>query len=111
LLIIEGRVAKDEFRGEDSVRVSADRIYDLAGARAKYAKQLRLSLNGQANAGTLMEMIKPYVGGQCPVRICYHNGVATCELDLPENLRVRPLEPLIESMRDWLSTENVTLVY
>ena len=111
LLIIEGRVAKDEFRGEDNVRVSADRIYDLAGARAKYAKQLRLSLNGQANAGKLMEMIKPYVGGQCPVRICYHNGVAACELDLPEHLRVRPLETLIESMRDWLSTENVTLVY
>ena len=111
LLIIEGKVVKDEFRGENSVRVSAERIYDLALARTKYAKQLRLSLNGQASSGKLMELIKPYVGGQCPVRICYHNGVAACELDLPENLRVRPSETLMESMRDWLSADNVKLVY
>jgi DNA polymerase-3 subunit alpha len=111
LLLIEGKVTKDEFRGDDSIRVSAEKIYDLAAVRAVYARQLRLSLNGQADASKLMELIKPYLGGSCPVRICYHNEAAACELELPERFRVRPAETLLDSMRDWLSSENVTVVY
>ena len=111
LLIIRGRVSKDEYREEGSLRVSADQIYDLSGARAALARSLKLSFNGQANAARLAEVLGPHLGGSCPVRISYRNDAATCDLELPESKRVRLSDTLIESLNDWLSPQNVTVLY
>ena len=46
MLIIEGKVSKDDFAGEGKVRVTAERIMTLADARGRFARELRLSLNG-----------------------------------------------------------------
>jgi DNA polymerase III subunit alpha len=111
LLIIRGRVARDEYRGEDSLRISADEIFDLSAARTAFAKSLRLSFNGQANALRLAEVLKPYMGGDCPVKISYRNHVAMCDLELPESKRVRLSDTLIASLNDWLSPQNVKVLY
>jgi DNA polymerase-3 subunit alpha len=111
LLIIRGRVARDQYRGEDSLRVSADDIFDLSAARAAFAKSLKLSFNGQANALRLAEVLKPYLGGECPVRISYRNHAATCDLELPESNRVRLADTLIASLNEWLSPQNVQVLY
>ena len=46
-LLIQGKVALDQFSGNN--RVSAERLFDLASARARYARELRLSMNGEAS--------------------------------------------------------------
>jgi len=111
LLIIRGRVARDQYRGEDSLRVSADDIFDLSAARAAFAKSLKLCFNGQANAVRLAEVLKPYLGGECSVRISYRNHTATCDLELPESNRVRLADTLIASLNEWLSPQNVQVLY
>jgi DNA polymerase-3 subunit alpha len=113
-LVVQGKVTKDEFTG--GVRIVADKLYDLAGARARFARGIRLALNGGASAGgaaaqRLRELLGPYRNGPCPVRVCYRAGDAVAELRLGDDWRVTPDDALIDALRLWLRPENVEVVY
>jgi DNA polymerase-3 subunit alpha len=114
-LVVQGKVSKDEFSG--GFRVIAERLYDLAAARAKFARGLRLSLNGEASAASaaaakkLRELLAPYRNGPCPVRVRYSSGSAVAEVRLGDEWRVTPDDGLIAALSDWLKPENVEIVY
>ena len=111
LLIIEGRVNRDDYSG--GVRVTAERIYDLAGARTRFAQGLRLTCNGQSNGRQLAELLAPYrvEEGGCPVWVEYHNHHARCRVRLGEDWRVRLDDRLLESLGGWLKPDAVNVVY
>ncbi|MEW5944113.1 MAG: DNA polymerase III subunit alpha [Pseudomonadota bacterium] len=109
LLIVEGKVSRDEYSG--GLRVSAEKLYDLAGARTQFAKRMRLFCNGEANAAKLLELLAPYRNGGCPVRIAYRNRGASCELELGEAWRVQLHDNLMRSLVAWLSEEGVKVLY
>jgi DNA polymerase-3 subunit alpha len=114
LLVVEGKVSRDDFSG--GLRVIADGLLTLAEARGRYARLLRLSLNGQTNratAGRLRTLLSPYrsTDGACPVRLRYRNADAETELALPDAWRVRLDDRLLEELGDWLTPENVQVVY
>ena len=116
LLIIEGKVSRDDYSG--GVRVTAERIYDLDGARTRFAQSLRLSCNGQCHApasasGKLNLLLSPYKleEGGCPVWIEYRNPTAQCEVRLGGDWRVRLDARLLESLQDWLKPDAVRIVY
>jgi DNA polymerase-3 subunit alpha len=92
----------------------------LAEARGRYARMLLLSLNGSSNgatAGRLRTLLSPYRcteragAGACPVRLYYRNAEAETELSLPGTWRVRLDDRLLEELDDWLTAENVRLIY
>lgn len=116
LLIIEGKVSRDDYSG--GVRVTAERLYDLDGARTRFAQSLRLSCNGQCHVSAaasdkLNLLLSPYKleEGGCPVWIEYSNLLARCELKLGGDWRVRLDARLLESLQDWLKPEAVRIVY
>ncbi len=109
LLIVEGKVSHDDYSGR--LRVVADKVYDLAGARSQYARAMRLFLNGDADAARLREVLEPYRGGACPVVIYYKNGAAMCEIALGEGWKVRLHDALLQSLQEWLSPERVMVAY
>jgi DNA polymerase-3 subunit alpha len=118
VLIIEGKVQRDDFAGEGKVRVIAERLLTLAEARGRFAKHLRLSLNGQASgpngAGAvqrLRSLLSPYMPGNCPVRLSYRNASATCELTLGDGARVRLEDDLLTALGEWLNSDNVSVDY
>jgi DNA polymerase-3 subunit alpha len=118
VLIVEGKVQRDDFAGEGRVRVVAERLLTLAEARGRFARYLRLSLNGQASgagaadaARRLQAMLTPYTPGNCPVRLAYRNAQAACELALGESCRVRLEDELLTALGDWLRSENVRIEY
>ena len=124
LLVIEAKVktVRRAAAGEEGdvsfTRIIADRIYDLAAARAQFAKAIRLSINGEASgagaaaaAARLKDLLAPYRKGSCPVCVSYHNDTASCEVRLGEEWRVRPDDALMQSLQQWLRPENVQLVY
>ena len=118
VLISEGQVQRDDFAGEGRVRVIAERLLTLAEARGRFAKHLRLSLNGQASGPgapaavqRLRSLLAPYTPGNCPVRLSYRNADAICELTLGDGARVRLEDDLLASLGDWLSSENVSVDY
>jgi DNA polymerase-3 subunit alpha len=114
-LVVQGKVSKDEFSG--GLRVIAERLYDLAAARAKFARGLRLSLNGEASTAAapavkkLRELLAPYRNGPCSVCVRYSSGSAVAEVRLGDEWRVTPDDGLIAALSDWLKPENVEIVY
>jgi DNA polymerase-3 subunit alpha len=118
VLIIEGKVQRDDFAGEGKVKVTAERLLTLPEARGRFARHLRLSLNGQASGANaqgavqhLRAMLSPYMPGNCPVRLSYRNADAVCELMLGDSSRVRLEDDLLLALSDWLSAENVSVDY
>jgi len=116
LLVAEGRVSNDDFTG--GLRISARRLYDLASARSAHASLLKISCNGQADAGKLRELLNPYRRGKnvderrgCAVKVEYHNANARAELMLGDEWRVELRDELLNDLRGWLSDENVKILY
>jgi DNA polymerase-3 subunit alpha len=110
LLIVQGKVQRDEFAG--GLRVTADELYDLEGLRARFAARLRLQMNGGSEARQLMDLLAPYrADGACPVTVHYENGAAACDVALGDAWRVRPDGQLLERLGAWLAPENVQVVF
>jgi len=112
LLLVEGKVQKDDYSG--GLRVTADRLLTLGEARGRYAKVLRLAMNGETLAGDarkLQAILTPYRNGACPVRLSYRNGAAEAEIPLPDTWRVNLDEALLAVLGEWLSPTNVKVVY
>jgi DNA polymerase-3 subunit alpha len=111
LLIVEGKVSRDDYSG--GLRVTADKVFDLNAARTWFARELHLSCNGQSDGFRLKELLGPYRSGEggCPVRISYHNGLATCEISLGDGWRVQLRDHLIESLGQWLQPSSVQVLY
>jgi len=125
VLVIEGKVQKDDFSG--GLRVVAEKLLTLGEARGRFAKSLRLEMPAQngaqshaaersgpnkaATAEKLRTLLAPYRNGPCPVRVRYRNGEAECELPLGEAWRVRLDDELLIGLQQWLKAENVEVIY
>lgn len=116
LLVIEGRVSHDEFSG--GIRVNARKLYDLAAARSQFASMLKISCNGQSDAAKLTAILNPYKRKNtdiekkwCPVKIEYHNAKSQVSMMLGDAWRVELHDELLQHLTDWLSRENVKILY
>ena len=112
LLVVCGRVQDDQFSG--GLRVLAEELLDLDSLRARYAAKLKISMNGGADAKRLQQVLAPYRAtgnGACQVVVAYGNGAGACEVVLGEGWRVRPDGKLISDLGEWLTPENVELVF
>ena len=137
LVIISGVVRNDEFSG--GLRMGADAILDLATARARYARGLRLSMNGSSDAMRLRQMLSAYrvkngVGdgargdaregekppsgvedGGCRITIAYRSAHAApgamCEIELGDSWRIVADDALVTGLGEWLAPENVRFIY
>jgi DNA polymerase-3 subunit alpha len=114
-VVIVGKVTRDEYSG--SVRVRAEKVLDLAQARTRFAREMRLSMNGSASAAgaaaaaRLKQLLAPHRNGPCPVAIRYRNGDASVEVRLGNDWRVNLDDALVTSLREWLKPENVEILY
>jgi DNA polymerase-3 subunit alpha len=93
------------------LRIVAEALYDLPTARRKFARALRICCNGSSSAAKLLELIEPFKSGSCAVTIRFQNEAANGELELGEAWRVNLDDRLLGSLREWLSAENVQVVY
>jgi len=98
--------------GQDyGVRIEAINIHDLGEARNRFARAVRLTCNGESSGGKLRELLAPYRSGTCPVSVVYSNHAETSEIGLGSSWRVNLNDDLIRSLGEWLSPENVTILY
>ncbi len=114
-IVVLGKVTEDQFNG--GLRVRAERILSLCAARSRFARLMRLSLNGLESQGAsgvtrLRRLLEPYRGsGACPVEVRYQNGDAAVSMRLPEQWRVTLADTLLQDLRTWLKPENVEVLY
>jgi len=95
--VIAGKASHDDYSG--GMRVTADEILDLEGARTRFATQVRVLLNDKPDAHRLMEVLAPYRDALgCPVSLGYRNDTASCDLTLGPNWKVRLADELLEAL-------------
>jgi len=118
LLVVEvqlrsrGRPGNGELEGgEPRPRVIVTNVLELAEARNRFARAVRLTCNGESSGGKLRELLAPYRSGACPVSVVYANRGASCEIDLGAAWRVNLHDDLIRALGEWLSPENVAILY
>lgn len=123
LLIVQGNARHDSFTG--GLRFTADSVMDLGRARARYARALRVSFNGNADAQRLRAVLQPHctmyrMGAQdsaagesagLPVYVHYQRNDAECESKLGDDWRVQAGDELLVELRGWLTPERVEVVY
>lgn len=124
LLLVEGKVSRDEFR--DALKLGVDRLMTFNEARAQWAQGLRIDLRGLDIRGLggvrrLYGLMQPFAqladaststsARGCPVSLTYSNGSAEAVLEVGDGLRVRPDTDLLDALRSLLGNERVRLDY
>jgi DNA polymerase-3 subunit alpha len=113
LLVITGQVSFDEYSG--GLKVRAESVRSLDDARMQMAKSLQLKLfEGKADHTVVKKMsdtLKPYIGGNCPITVCYERQDALGNVIFGEAWKVEPVDALLDDLRDILGREAVELVY
>ena len=128
LLIAEAKISNRGYNGEegDELRITAEQLYDFAGIRSRFAKQIRIhcdssTLNQVSSLKTLLtpfskQTQKSGLSGNnsqpaCPVTIVYHNELASGELELGSDWRIHLHDDLLQSLTAHFKTGNVEIVY
>jgi DNA polymerase-3 subunit alpha len=113
IVIVEGTVAHDDYSGGLSVRVKD--VRDLTAARQNYASALSLELPvdllDEPFVNRLQETLASARGGTCPVSVLYLQGRNRARFTCGERWKVAPTDELLQSLREQLGTERVSLEY
>jgi DNA polymerase-3 subunit alpha len=106
LVVVQGRVQADKFSG-GSLRLTAGRVWNLAAARARFGRYLRVAVNG--GMPPVAELIRTWPAQQLhtdegtvvqglPVRLRLHRDAVAAELDLGDDSRFWPSD---EALARW----------
>jgi len=116
LLVAEVKVMQRT--GDDgqlqSMRIVAESLHDLAGARRKWARSLKIACNGSSSAERLVELLTPFrsgASGSAAIVVKYQNRSSSGDIELGSDWRVNLDDRLLESLRERFSAENVQVVY
>tara|TARA_R110000751_G_scaffold110576_1_gene208252 strand:- start:160 stop:3684 length:3525 start_codon:yes stop_codon:yes gene_type:complete len=112
LLVVEGEVAQDDFSG--GLRMRAKRVMSLEDARTSLLDSVRVRLDTQRHGddalGKIAALLQKYRGG-CAVTVELQRPDACALLRLGEQWRVEPADDLVQSLRDQLGKDSVSLDY
>ncbi|PTQ66478.1 DNA polymerase-3 subunit alpha [Nitrosomonas oligotropha] len=122
LLIAEAKISNRNYNGEESdeLRITAEQLYDLAGIRSRFAKQIRIrcDANTIGQTSSLKALLTPFTPqaqkphtNYCPVTIVYHNEFASSDLELGSDWRVYLHDDLLESLKAHFGDGNVEVGY
>lgn len=107
LLLVEGKVNKDDYSG--GLRVQVDKLYDLTAARTHYAQCVQLMLTESIAVERLQALLRPYCDETMgsPVRMQYRLSEAIVDLELGASWKVVLHDELLVALRDIASEVNV----
>jgi DNA polymerase-3 subunit alpha len=113
VLVVQGTLAFDDFSG--SMRLNAERIYEVDQAREVYAKRLVVDV-AEVKAGngfvhSLANVLLPFCEGNCPVGIRYLGSSAQAHITLGSEWRVHPTDELLHRLRELAGDSQVRVLY
>ncbi len=117
VLVVEGTLAHDEYRGGLSIR--ADRVSGLEDVRLARATGVEIRLCESWWRGRDMRpievlnqirgLLEPASGGDCEVRLRYRREDAEVVLRLGEEWRIKPTDGLLRQVRRLLGAEALNV--
>ncbi|VAW76130.1 DNA polymerase III alpha subunit [hydrothermal vent metagenome] len=113
VLVVQGTLGHDDYT--DSMRLSAEKIFEIDQAREVFARRLVLDVDSQQAGNGFMKslasVLTPFREGDCPVGIQYHGDAARAHLTLGDEWRVHPTDELLNRLRELAGEEQVRVVY
>jgi DNA polymerase-3 subunit alpha len=111
IIVIEGRVANDDFSG--GYRMTAQKIMTLSEAKSRFACGIQVSLRGpdEAICPALQSTFVPYRNGSDLVWLEYSNTRARVRLELSEECGVKACEELVAALGELEMVTDARLVY
>ncbi len=118
LIIVLGKVQPDRFSG--GMRLNVQQVWDLAGARCRFGKYLRVEVNG--SIPPVAEVLRDFPmrkriteQGELPlglaVRLQLQRQQVSAELDLGDGARFFPCDAALERWRAGASRGRADIVY
>ncbi|HEY9238970.1 MAG TPA: DNA polymerase III subunit alpha, partial [Burkholderiaceae bacterium] len=118
LIIVQGKVQPDRFSG--GLRLTVASVWDLASARCRFGKYLRVAVNG--SVPPVAEVLRDFPSrriatdhGDLPqgltVRLELHREAASGELDLGEAARFYPTDAALDRWRAGAHRGEAVVVY
>ena len=109
-LAVSGKVSEDRFSG--GLRITAEKVMDIAGARIQYGKQIALSCVGKLDAGQIRNALAPYRSDSgLPFLLRYASDGVECELRFAEDWKILPADGLKSVLAQAMGRECVAVEY
>jgi DNA polymerase-3 subunit alpha len=109
-LAVQGKVSEDRFSG--GLRITADKVMDIAAARVQFGRQFSLSLSTSQDPMQIKTILAPYRSeAGLPLTMRYTQHGIGCEIRLADEWRVAPADALKQSLVERLGAQSVTVEY
>jgi len=109
-LAVQGKISEDRFSG--GLRITAEKVMDIAAARIQFGRQISFSLPDRADVTRIKSILQPYRSEKgLPLTMRYNRQDAGCEIRLPDDWRVSPVDGLKQSLTDQLGAGSVAVEY
>jgi DNA polymerase-3 subunit alpha len=109
-LAVQGKVSEDRFSG--GLRISAEKVMDIATARIQFGKQFALSVPDRLDATAIRAILATYrLEGGLPLTMRYTQQGVECEIRLADEWRVAPADGLKQSLAERLGIKNASVEY
>ncbi len=112
MLVIDGQVSEDEYTA--GLKMRAERVRTLLEARQASLKSLLIDWRvhqPRASVEVLKEILEPYNGGQCPMKIRHRCAGAEGDILLSQEWSVNPDDELLDRLRDAYGEKALQLEY
>jgi DNA polymerase-3 subunit alpha len=110
-LAVQGKVSEDRFSG--GLRISAEKVMDIAMARVAFGKQFSFSIAAQIDASQIKTILSPYRSESgLPLIVDYmRDGVGSCKIQWSDEWRIAPADGLKQMLADKLGVKGATVEY
>jgi DNA polymerase-3 subunit alpha len=110
-LAVQGKVSEDRFSG--GLRISAEKVMDIAMARVAFGKQFSFALPSQVDALQIKTILSPYRSESgLPLIVDYlRDGIGSCKIQWPDEWRVAPADDLKQMLAEKLGVKGAMVEY
>ncbi|MDA8752637.1 DNA polymerase III subunit alpha [Halieaceae bacterium] len=113
IVIIEGRIAQDDYSGGLVMRARGARSLDQA--RQDHASELTIEISNDMVCDSFTERLQQTLlsarGGRCPVCLVYSQPHNRARVRCGERWQVVPSDELLQALRDCVGSDRVSLNY
>ena len=109
-LLVVGKVSEDRFNG--GLRITAEKVFDIAASRIQYGHRLGMSVECTINPAKLAEVLQPHRNADgLPVAMRIKPQGVECTLQLSDEWRVAPSDALQQALELTLGAKEVAVEY
>ncbi|MBC7499169.1 MAG: DNA polymerase III subunit alpha, partial [Herminiimonas sp.] len=109
-LAVQGKVSEDRFSG--GLRITAEKVMDIAAARITYGRKFAFSLSSSIDPEQIKAMLAPFrLASGLPLITHYTQHGIDCEICWPDDWRVSPVDALQRTLVERLGAVKAVVEY